>query len=74
MWVQLAVGPVAGAGALVIAFDYRNLGPRAYQLVASRSPGGGADPRFSPDVLRVIAGVFGTVMLANAGLRAHGLL
>lgn len=72
--MQLTVSLAVAAGALAIAFDYCGLGLRAYDLVASRSPGGGVDPRFSPDVLRVIAGVLGTVMLASVGIRAQGLL
>ncbi|MFE9296450.1 hypothetical protein [Streptomyces niveus] len=72
--VHLASSLVIGAGALMIAFDYRSRGLRAYNLMAARSPGGGVDPRFSSDVLRVIVGVLGTVVLVSAGVRAFGLL
>ncbi|WP_162793852.1 hypothetical protein [Streptomyces paludis] len=70
----MAAGLVVGGGALVIAFDVRNLGLRAYDLLAERSPGGGLDPRFSPDVLRGIAGVLGVAGLAVAGVRTFGML
>ncbi|MFI2285934.1 hypothetical protein [Streptomyces niveus] len=56
-----------GAGALMIAFDYRNLGLRVYDLMPPRSPGG-VGPRFSPDVPRVIVGVIGTAVLVAAAV------
>ncbi|RDG35560.1 hypothetical protein [Streptomyces corynorhini] len=73
-WVRLTAGLVVGGGALVIAFDVRHLGLRFYDLLAEWSPGGGLDPRFSPDVLRGIAGVLGVVGLAVTGVRVFGML
>ncbi|MFI9742410.1 hypothetical protein [Streptomyces sp. NPDC052494] len=72
-WLSLIWGGVVGAGATVIALDYRNIGLRVYDLIAQQSPGGGVDPRFSPDVMRVIAGVLGVVFLAATGVRAFGM-
>ncbi|CAM5545105.1 MULTISPECIES: hypothetical protein [Streptomyces] len=69
-WVLSFVVPFASSvGALVIAFDYRNLGLRAYDLMARWVPGG-VNPRFSPDVLRVIVGFFGVVLLVAIGAQA----
>ncbi|MEV8363966.1 hypothetical protein [Streptomyces niveus] len=73
-WVRLAGGFVLSTGALLIAFDFRHLGLRAYDLVAERSPGGGVDPRFTPDVLRVIVGTLGAAALAVTGVRAFAML
>ncbi|MER7965774.1 hypothetical protein [Streptomyces ardesiacus] len=72
-WLSLVWGGVVGAGAMVIALDYRNFGLRAYDLMAQRSPGGGIDPRFSSDVMRVICGVLGVGSLAVTGARAFGM-
>ncbi|MFJ4910660.1 hypothetical protein ACIQCR_34845 [Streptomyces sp. NPDC093249] len=69
-WLSLVWGGVVGAGATVIALDYRNVGLRVYDLIAQRSPGGGVDTRFPPDVMRGIAGVLGAVFLAATGVRA----
>ncbi|MFG2172353.1 hypothetical protein ACGFMO_13340 [Streptomyces niveus] len=52
----------------MIAFDYRNLGLRVYDLMPPCSPGG-VGPRFSPDVPRVIVGVIGTAVLVAAAVR-----
>ncbi|MFE5007019.1 hypothetical protein ACFRJ3_20645 [Streptomyces sp. NPDC056696] len=73
-WIPLMLPILAGAGGLVIAFDYRNCGLRVYDLMVRWSPGGGIDPRFSPDVLRVIAGLLGTILLVAAGVQAIDLL
>ncbi|MFB6962452.1 hypothetical protein ACFCYB_37115 [Streptomyces sp. NPDC056309] len=73
-WMPLMLPIVAGIGGLVIALDYRNCGLRVYDLLARWSPGGGIDPRFSPDVLRVIAGLLGTILLVVAGVQAIDLL
>ncbi|MEV5989670.1 hypothetical protein AB0L85_32810 [Streptomyces sp. NPDC052051] len=72
-WLSLVWGGVVGAGATVIALDYRNVGLRVYDLMAQRSPGGGVDPRFSPDVMRGIFGVLGVGFLAVTGVRAFGM-
>ncbi|MFF5922661.1 hypothetical protein ACFY8C_30665 [Streptomyces flavochromogenes] len=72
-WLSLIGGGVVGVGATVIALDYRSIGLRAYDLMARQSPGGGVDPRLSPDVMRVIAGVLGVVFLAATGVRAFGM-
>ncbi|MFF2641095.1 hypothetical protein ACFVUB_14755 [Streptomyces niveus] len=72
--VRLAGGFALGIGALLIAFDVRHLGLRAYDLVAERSPGGGLDPRFTPDVLRVIVGTLGAAALAVTGVRVLAML
>ncbi|MET8556035.1 hypothetical protein ABZV64_13905 [Streptomyces sp. NPDC004959] len=47
-----------------IAFDYRNLAIRAYDIMSAASPGGGVSPRFTPDHLRII---FAVVSIASAG-------
>ncbi|MFJ5155322.1 hypothetical protein ACIQCF_27830 [Streptomyces sp. NPDC088353] len=73
-WMPLMLPIMAGIGGLVIALDYRNCGLRVYDLMARWSPGGGIDPRFSPDVLRVIAGLLGTILLVVAGVQAIDLL
>ncbi|MGW8364535.1 hypothetical protein ACWGK1_28725 [Streptomyces wedmorensis] len=72
-WLSLVWGGVAGVGATVIALDYRNVGLRVYDLIAQRSPGGGVDPRFSPDIMRGIFGVLGAVFLVVTGMRAFGM-
>ncbi|MFJ7961771.1 hypothetical protein ACIQ62_36340 [Streptomyces sp. NPDC096319] len=72
-WLSLIWGGVVGAGAMVFALDCRNIGMRAYDLMVQKSPGGGVDPRFSPDVMRVVAGVLGVVFLAATGVRAFGM-
>lgn len=72
-WPSLIWGGAVGAGATVIALDCRNVGLRVYDLIAQRSPGGGVDPRFSPDVMRGIFGVLGVVSLAVTGVRAFGM-
>ncbi|WP_392752773.1 hypothetical protein [Streptomyces sp. LN590] len=73
-WQTLTWQLVVGIGAIVIALDYRNIGLRFYDRMAARSPGGGIDPRFSPDVLRVMAGVLGVVFLTAAGFQTFGML
>ncbi|MFE9310361.1 hypothetical protein ACFYM5_22105 [Streptomyces sp. NPDC006706] len=73
-WMPLMLPIMAGIGGLLIALDYRNCGLRVYDLMARWSPGGGIDPRFSPDVLRVIAGLLGTILLVVAGVQAIDLL
>ncbi|MFE9782248.1 hypothetical protein ACFYPA_29385 [Streptomyces sp. NPDC005775] len=72
-WLSLVWGGAVGAGATVIALDYRNVGLRVYDVIVQRSPGGGVDPRFSPDVMRGIFGVLGVVFLAVTGVRAAGM-
>ncbi|MEU6661732.1 hypothetical protein [Streptomyces sp. NPDC046821] len=54
----------------MIALDYRNIALRFYDLMAARSPGGGIDPRFTPGVLRVIAGALGVVCLVAVAVQA----
>ncbi|MEU6840826.1 hypothetical protein ABZ930_02985 [Streptomyces sp. NPDC046716] len=61
---------VVGVGAIVIALDYRNIALKFYDLMAARSPGGGIDPRFTPDVLRVLAGVLGVACLVVVAVQA----
>lgn len=73
-WVSLVWGGVVGTGATAIALDYRNVGLRVYDLIAQRSPGGGVDPWFSPDIMRGVFGVLGVVFLAATGMRAFGML
>ncbi|MFH8258180.1 hypothetical protein ACH4D8_25090 [Streptomyces roseolus] len=65
---------VVGTGGLVIAFDYRNLGLKAYDRLARRAPGGGFGTRFTPAVLRAFGGVMGAVLLVDAGIRVAALL
>ncbi|NUK89323.1 hypothetical protein [Streptomyces lunaelactis] len=72
-WSSLVYDLVVGLGAMVIAFDYRNLGLRFYDLIDRWTPGGGVDPRFSPDVLRVIAGAVGVAVLALAAVRGFDM-
>ncbi|MFB6958020.1 hypothetical protein ACFCYB_13460 [Streptomyces sp. NPDC056309] len=72
-WLSLVWGGVVGAGATVIALDYRNVGLRVYDVITQCSPGGGVDPRFSPDVMRGIFGVLGVVSLVVTGVRAFEL-
>ncbi|MFE7568220.1 hypothetical protein ACFU76_14860 [Streptomyces sp. NPDC057539] len=73
-WISLTWGFVFGLCAMVIAFDYRNVGLRFYDLVASLPPGGGVDPRFSPDVMRCISGLLGVISLTSTGIEAYGML
>jgi hypothetical protein len=60
---------LVGAGAIAVALDYRNIGLRVYDLMGQWSPGG-ADPRFSPDMMRAACGVPGAVFLVAAAARA----
>ncbi|MFE3589053.1 hypothetical protein ACFXOY_16170 [Streptomyces niveus] len=62
-WVRLAGGFALGIGALLIAFDVRHLGLRAYDLVAERSPGGGLDPRTLGAAASAVTGVWVFAML-----------
>ncbi|MFB8438084.1 hypothetical protein ACFC7A_03420 [Streptomyces niveus] len=73
-WIPLMLPITVGIGGLAIALDCRNFGLRVYDLLVRWSPGGGIDPRFSPDVLRVIAGLLGTILLVAAGVQTVGLL
>ncbi|MFJ9430698.1 hypothetical protein ACIRQY_13675 [Streptomyces sp. NPDC101490] len=72
-WIPLLLPLAFSVGALLIAFDYRNLGLRAYDLVARRAPGDGLDPRFTPDALRLIAGFLGAVFLVVVGVQSVDL-
>ncbi|UDM05505.1 hypothetical protein [Streptomyces longhuiensis] len=71
--LSLVWGGAVGAGATVIALDYRSVGLRVYDLIAQRSPGDGVDPRFSPDIMRGIFGVLGVVFLSATGMSAFGM-
>ncbi|MFB7238292.1 hypothetical protein ACFCXK_26295 [Streptomyces sp. NPDC056269] len=73
-WVPLLLPFAFSIGALVVALDYRNFGLKAYDLMARRAPGGGLDPRFTPDVLRVIAGILGAVFLVVTGVQTLDLV
>lgn len=67
--IHLIWGLAVGAVGLSIAFDYRNIGLRAYDLLAARTPGGPPDPRFSPDVFRVIWGIVGIAGVCVVGFQ-----
>ncbi|MFD6990404.1 hypothetical protein [Streptomyces sp. NPDC059943] len=69
-WIPLMLPIAVGIGGLAIALDCRNFGLWVYDLMARWSPGGGIDPSFSPDVLRAIAGLLGTILLVAAGAQA----
>jgi hypothetical protein len=43
----------------LIAFDYRNLALRVYDVIGMVSPGGSPSPRFTPDHLRIVWGYSG---------------
>ncbi|MEU7335769.1 hypothetical protein [Streptomyces sp. NPDC007074] len=73
-WLQFVWWLVVAVGAMVIALDYRNIALRFYDLMAARSPGGGIDPRFSPNVLRVLAGLLGIVCLVVIVVQAVSAL
>ncbi|MFG2565392.1 hypothetical protein ACGFR6_08125 [Streptomyces sp. NPDC048567] len=63
---------VAVLGAL-IAFDYRNLALRVYDILAAVSPGGPPGPRFTPDHLRIIWALVAVVFTGVAAVRAVAL-
>ncbi|GHB06416.1 hypothetical protein ACIQRS_31420 [Streptomyces termitum] len=73
-WIPLLLPLAFSACALLVAFDYRNFGLKVYDLMARRSPGGGLDPRFTPDALRVLAGFLGVIFLVATGVQMIGLL
>ncbi|MFE4674100.1 hypothetical protein [Streptomyces sp. NPDC056723] len=68
--LQLVWWLAVGVGGIVIALDYRNIALKFYDLMAERSPGGGIDPRFTPGVLRVLAGLLGIACLIAATVQA----
>ncbi|GHJ92084.1 hypothetical protein ACH4MA_16085 [Streptomyces roseolus] len=72
--IDLLLLLVIGIGGLVIAFDYRNLGLKAYDRLSRWAPGGGFGTRFTPAVLRAIGGVMGAIFLIDAGVRVAALL
>lgn len=71
-WIPLLLPLVAGIGGVVVAFDYRNLGQRFYDLLAKLLPGG-IRPDVSPDRLRVLTGLLGMLLLVITGVQAVGL-
>jgi hypothetical protein len=57
----------------LIAFDYRNLALRVYDVIGMVSPGGSPSPRFTPDHLRIVWGLLAVISAAVAVVRAWAL-
>ncbi|MFI5757394.1 hypothetical protein [Streptomyces sp. NPDC051569] len=58
----------------IIAFDYRNLGMRAYDLACAFTPGGPPGPSFSPDRFRILWGILGLGSSAAVGVYVYNWL
>lgn len=72
--IHVLWGTAIGLLGFLIAFDYRNFGLRVYDLMASFTPGGPPDPRFSPDVFRAIWGILGFAGICFSGFHVYNLL
>ncbi|MFE2944941.1 hypothetical protein ACFXKG_38790 [Streptomyces sp. NPDC059255] len=59
-------GVIMATAGFTIAFDYRNIGLRFYDFMAAHTPDGSIDPRFTPDICRIIWGIMGTIGLCVA--------
>ncbi|MEE1797563.1 hypothetical protein PUR57_02490 [Streptomyces sp. JV176] len=64
--LHIAWGVIMATAGFTVGFDYRNIGLRVYDFVSAHSPSGSVDPRFTPDIFRIIWGIMGIAGLCVA--------